>query len=138
MDAMPESGRPDGKGVGECTIARDGEGKDLMVYLSEAMQLCMAVATDFKEQGNPVGHLLAVLGSEIWTARVNRSRVLRGWRVSFSTAETQGVVESFDELHRVLDRAQAVTGCRLPVEQLAAALEVWRAVEEKKTLQQVA
>jgi len=138
MDAKLENGVADGRGVGECTIARDGEGKDLMVYLSEAMQLCMAVATDFKERGNPVGHLLAVLGSEIWTARVNRAHTLRGWKVSFATAETQEVVASFVELHRVLERAQATTGCRLPVEQLAAALEVWRAVEEKKTLQQVA
>jgi hypothetical protein len=123
MDAtLGSEARNDG-GVRECTIARGGEGRSPLIYLSQAMQLCMWFATAFKEQGNPVGHLPALIGSEIWTARVNRSRMLRGWKVSFSTAEgTQEALESFMDLHRVLERAQAVTGCELPVDQLAAAL----------------
>jgi len=139
MDTTPKSEAGNNHGSRECTIERVGEGKSLSVYLSEAMQLCMWTATDLKEKGNPVGHLLAVIGSEIWTARVKSSRLLRGWQVSFSTAEeTQDVLKSFIELHRVLDRAQGVTGCALPVNQLAAAIQVWLALEEKKALPEAA
>ena len=139
MDAMLRSEAANDGRLRECLIARGGEGKSLLVYLSEAMQLCMWIATVFKEKGNPVGHLLVAIGSEIWTARVNSFRMLRGWKVSPSTAEeTQEVLDSFVELQRVLERAQAVTGCELPADQLAAALQVWRALEERKALPQVA
>ena len=125
--------------VCECIIERRGEGKSLLVYMSEAMQLCMWTATDLKEKGNPVGHLLVAIGLEIWTARVKGSRMLRGWKVRSSTAEeTPDLLGNFVELHRVLERAQALTGCELPVDQLAAALQVWLDLEEKKTLHQAA